>query len=341
MVKNEQTIFNAVPDGEPKVGQTLKKVTTEFDLESVPQDGLTAKTVVLSLDPYMRGRMRSPEGKSYVDAFELGKPLVNFGVSKVLKSNNSNFKAGDHIYNPVHQFAQYQAFSSDVLKMTMKVDDKLGLPWSTWVGAAGMPGQTAWWGVKHIIQPKKGECVFVSGAAGAVGQMVISLCHEAGAEVIASAGTDEKVEYLKKELKVEHAFNYKTTDTAEYLKERPFHAFWDSVGGSVFEAVLAHIEPCGRIAECGQISQYSLKEGYGIRNTFQIVAKRLKLQGFIILHDMSAEDRKAFYAEVPASIANGKLTQPKEHEYKGLDDGESFVGLLTGDNFGKAYISLD
>ena len=139
-------------------------------------------------------------------------------------------------------------------------------------------GQTAWWGVRNVIKPQKGERVFVSGAAGAVGQMVIALCHQAGAEVIASAGSDEKVDFLKNELKVEHAFNYKKTDTKKFISELPFSGFWDNVGGETLEAVLEHIEPNGRIAECGQISGYN-GEWYGIKNTFQIVAKQLKVEG--------------------------------------------------------------
>ncbi|KAK4050452.1 hypothetical protein OIV83_003522 [Microbotryomycetes sp. JL201] len=338
MVRNEQLIFNSVPKGVPVPGETLKKVTTDIDIDNAPQNGFISKTVVLSLDPYMRGRMRKPEGESYVDAFPLGKPLRNFGVSKVIKSNVADFKQGDHVYSPAHEFAEYQSFSGDVLQTIQKLDNnKIKLPWSTWVGAAGMPGMTAWWGVKNVIQPQKGERVFVSGAAGAVGQMVIALCHKAGAEVIASAGSDEKVNYLKNELKVEHAFNYKTTNTKEFLQKTEFHAFWDNVGGETLEAVFETIRPNGRIAECGQISQYSLESGDPIRNTFQIVAKQLKVEGFIILH----KNTDGFYDEVPPAIASGELAAPKEHIYNGLDNGESFVDMLNGGNFGKAAISLE
>lgn len=124
----------------------------------------------------------------------------------------------------------------------------------------------------------QGETVFVSGGAGAVGQMVIALCHREGAKVIASAGSDEKVEFLKNELKVEYAFNYKKTDTLSFLKEHPFQAYWDNVGGDTLDAVLATIDTRGRLAECGMIANYN-EAGAGIKNLMQVVAKSLKMQG--------------------------------------------------------------
>lgn len=237
-----------------------------------------------------------------------------------------------------HQFAEYQTFTSDELKALKVLENKEKLPWTTWVGAAGMPGLSAFYGLHDIGRPEKGQTIFVSGASGAVGQMVINLAHRAGLKVIASAGADEKVEFLRNELNVEVAFNYKKEDTAKILSEHPFQLYFDNVGGETLEAVLNHIEPRGVLIECGQISAYN-GDGHPIPNTFQIVAKQLRMEGFIILQ--SPVDTEAFYKFVPGAIADGSLKKPKEHVVKGLDQGEAFVDLLTGGNFGKSVISFE
>ncbi|GAA5827075.1 hypothetical protein JCM11251_002232 [Rhodosporidiobolus azoricus] len=335
MVANQTVIFNEIPQGNPVPGKTLKKVEKEIDLDAPLDSGaVLVKMKVLSLDPYLRGRMRDESIESYVPAFKLGEPIANFGVGEVKKSNNDKFKEGDHLYGtfPFQQYAVVPKEQADSLRL---LKNEEGLPWTTWVGAAGMPGQTAWWGMTQIGKPQKGETVFVSGATGPVGQVTIGLAHKAGAKVIASAGSDEKVAFLRDHLKVEKAFNYKTEDTAEVLKA------WkkeqgDNVAGPTLEAALQYIEKLGRLVQIGAINDYN-GQPYGIKNIFQIVAKELKAEGFIILnHDVSA-----FYSEVPKMLADGSLPPPKEHIYKGLDNGESFVDLFSGGNFGKAVISLE
>ncbi|KDE07628.1 hypothetical protein MVLG_02091 [Microbotryum lychnidis-dioicae p1A1 Lamole] len=330
MVRNEQLIFATTPNEYPIPGETLRKETSDFDAtQSAPSGGLVTKTVCLSLDPYLRGRLRDG-GDSYVPAFEKGKPIENFGISEVLSSSAEGIKEGDRVYGST-RFAEYNIFTADQVKGLKVIKNDEKLPWTTWVGAAGMPGQTAWWALKHIGQPKKGETIFVSGASGAVGQLVIALAHSAGLKVIASAGSDEKVDFLKSHLNVEVAFNYKTKPTLEILKKNPFQIYWDNIGGETLENVLATIESKGRIIACGAASQYNTRTPYGIKNSFQITAKSLKVQGFIIL----TEDITGFYDEVPKLIAEGKVPEPKEHHVKGLDQGEAFTALLKGDSTGK------
>lgn len=221
-----------------------------------------------------------------------------------------------------------------------------------------MPGLTAWYGLHDIGRFKKGQTIFVSAAAGAVGQMVVNLAHRAGLKVIASAGSDDKVDFIKNELGAEVVFNYKKQDTAEVLAKHEFHGFWDNVGGETLIAVLDAIQPRGVLIECGQISAYNgagTREYYfsclevvayrfisaAIPNTFQVVGKQLRMEGFIILQSATPQVLKEFYEFVPSAIASGELKQPKEHIYKGLDNGEAFVELLTGGNFGKAAISFE
>ncbi|GAA6031878.1 hypothetical protein JCM8097_003315 [Rhodosporidiobolus ruineniae] len=341
MVANPIVIYAAHPKELPVPGETLKKEDREIDLDASLEDGaVLLKLKVLSLDPYMRGRMRPAEIESYVPAFELNKPIQNFGVGEVVKSNNSKFKEGQHLYG-TFEFSHYVVVPKAQADSLRILENKEGLPWTTWVGAAGMPGQTAWWGINKIGQPQKGETVFVSGATGPVGQVCIGLAHARGAKVIASAGSDEKVKFLKEHLKVEVAFNYKTEDTKEvlqkYKKEHGgFQVYVDNVAGPVLESVLDTIEKQGRLVQIGAINDYNGKP-YGIKNIFQIVAKELKVEGFIILN----HDINPFYDEIPKLLADGTLPPPKEHVYKGLDDGASFLDLFKGGNFGKAVISLE
>ncbi|ORY90230.1 NAD-P-binding protein [Leucosporidium creatinivorum] len=336
MVSNSSLIFAKAPTEFPQPGQHLKKETKEFDLDqSLPEGSVLAKTVVLSLDPYLRGRMRDG-GESYVPAFDKGKPIQNFGVSKIVKSANSAFKEGAHIYG-TQDFSEYIVLSGDQLKGYKVLENKENLPWSYYVGVAGMPGQTAVYGLKQIAKLKKGETIFVSGASGAVGQLVIALAHSVGAKVIASAGSEDKVDYLKNELKVEVAFNYKTESTEKVLKANPFNAYWDNVGGETLETVLNTISEYGRIVACGAIADYNTPNPYGIKNSFQVVAKSLLMQGFIVLKT----DIGDFYDVIPPKIASGEINPPKEHIVKGIDQGEAFLDLLKGANFGKAVVSLE
>ncbi|GAA5918260.1 hypothetical protein JCM21900_006617 [Sporobolomyces salmonicolor] len=335
-VPNTVVIFNDIPTTYPEPGKTLKKIEEKIDLDAPLKPGqVLTKVLTLSLDPYMRGRMRPAHVKSYAPPFLLGQPIENFGVGEVLNSEHPKWKKGDHVYG-YFKFKQYVVFDKDEADKLTDLPNTEKLPWTTWVGAAGMPGQTAWYGLREIGKPQKGETIFVSGGAGAVGQMVIAICHHHGLKVLASAGSDEKVEYLKKELKVEVAWNYKKVDTEKILEENPFELYWDNVGGPTFEAVLNTIKVDGRIIACGAISEYN-GQPYGVKNLYQLFAHEIFIKGFLILN----KDVTQFYKEVPKWIAEGTLLTPKEHIFKGLDDGASLLALYKGGNMGKAVISLE
>jgi NADPH-dependent curcumin reductase CurA len=175
-IQNAAVIFAEIPTGYPEVGKHIKYVKDRtIDLETVDtQGGIVTKNLVISIDPYMRGRMRSAEKKSYSQPFALDQPLSNFFVGKIVKSDNSKFQTGQYVYG----FANYEEYTvhsqaqTEALRIISEQELKLGLPLTTWVGAAGMPGQTAYHGFYHIGEPKKGETIFITGASGAVGQIV-------------------------------------------------------------------------------------------------------------------------------------------------------------------------
>ena len=174
--QNAAVLFAEVPSGYPEVGKHLKYVTDRtIDLDSVDaQGGVVTKNLVISIDPYMRGRMRAAGTKSYSPPFELNKPLTNYFVGKIVKSQYSKLEVGKYVYG----FGAYEEYSvhpraqAEALRLISDEELKLGLPLTTWVGAAGMPGQTAYFGLYRIGEPKKGETIFITGASGAVGQIV-------------------------------------------------------------------------------------------------------------------------------------------------------------------------
>ena len=175
-IRNAAVIFAEIPSTNLNAGKHIKYVQDRtIDLDTAnAQGGIVTKNLVVSIDPYMRGRMRAPEKKSYSPPFELNQPLTNFIVGKVVKSDNTNYKLGQLVYG-YGGYEEYTVHSKDQTESLRVLSDeqlKLGLPLTTWVGAAGMPGQTAFYGLYHIGKPKKGETIFITGASGAVGQIV-------------------------------------------------------------------------------------------------------------------------------------------------------------------------
>jgi NADPH-dependent curcumin reductase CurA len=175
-IQNAAVIFAEIPTGYPEVGKHIKYVKDRtIDLDTVDtQGGIVTKNLVISIDPYMRGRMRSAEKKSYSPAFTLNQPLTNFFVGKIVKTDNPKFKLGQYVYGHAgyEEYTVHTQPQTDLLRIISEEELKLGIPLTAWVGAAGMPGQTAYDGFYRIGEPKKGETIFITGASGAVGQIV-------------------------------------------------------------------------------------------------------------------------------------------------------------------------
>lgn len=342
--KNSAAIFNSIPEFYPVINETLVHGTTTIDLDTVPlHGGVLTKTLYLSIDPYQRGRMRSAERTSYVNAFEIGKPIVGFAVVSVLRSDKEGVRAGDVLYVPEYPFQEFNVLPpSHGFRI---IQEEPGVPLSAYIGVLGMPGQTAFYGLETIGKPVKGETIYVSSGASAVGSLVAQLAKAKGLKVIASAGSDDKVAFMKS-IGVDVAFNYKTEDVAGVLaREGPIDVYWDNVGGSTLEAALDALSTGGRVVACGVISEYNSKERYGIKNTSQILFKRLRVEGlFVFMAEQVYEGQigspvKFLDALVPL-VKSGQI-KFAEQVFHGVESvGEATVAVQGGNSTAKVVVKV-
>ncbi|KAJ7617351.1 hypothetical protein FB45DRAFT_933982 [Roridomyces roridus] len=338
-IRNARVLFSSVPKDFPVPGETTVYDTSQtIDIDTVPLNGgFLIKTLVLSVDPYFRGRMREPEAESYSSSFPLGESLDGYGVGKIIRSEDSAFPAGKYVYGPSLPHQEYSVLSSNPDSDMMFIIEKdPKLPWTAFVGVAGMPGQTAYMAWKEYSNAKKGEIAFVSTGAGPVGSMVIQLAKRDGLRVIACAGSDEKVKFMK-DIGADIAFNYKTTDTREVLKkEGPIDIYWDNVGGVILDAALEFTAVYGRFLICGMISGYNtgLK---GIKNLALAYPKSITLHGILIFR-LFSKYKDEFYATVPPLLASGEIKY-KEDVSRGLETvGDVILAVQEGRNNGKAVV---
>ncbi|KAJ6514418.1 hypothetical protein C8R47DRAFT_1033192 [Mycena vitilis] len=336
-IQNGRVLFNSVlPEGYPIPGETtIYDATQTIDLETVPLNGgFLVKTLVLSVDPYFRNLMRGTVG-SYLPSFQIGEPLKGFGIGVVLRSENPGVEVGKHIYGFLTMpFQEYTVFSE--LGMMQIFEKHPDLPWSVYLGAAGMPGQTAFVGWKEYSNSTPGEVAFVTTGAGPTGAMAIQLAKQDGLKVIASAGSDEKVEFMKS-IGADVAFNYKTTDTRAVLaKEGPINIYFDNVGGDILDAALENAAFDARFIECGSISGYN--SGHQpIKNASMIVSKCLHLHGFLVSR-LLPKYSEEFYATIPAKLASGEMKYSEDIS-RGLDKaGDAILAVQKGTNNGKAVV---
>lgn len=335
-VVNGRLLFNEIPIGLPEPGRTtIYDASQTIDLENHTLDGgFLLKTLVLSIDPYLRGKMRDPSIPSYAPAFAKGEVISNYGIGVVLRSENPSFKAGDHLYG-LYPFQHYfVANDADAFRV---VKNEVKLPLSVYVGVCGMPGQTAYHGWKEYASPTKGEIAFVSTGAGPVGATVIQLAKADGLKVIASAGSDEKVAFMKS-IGADVAFNYKKENTLDILKrEGPIDIYWDNVGGQTLEAAIEAAAVDARLIECGMISSYNGGEPYHIKNLVFIVRKQLKLLGFLVMKLQHKYD-EAFFQEIPLKVSRGEIKY-KEDVTIGLEKaGHAILDVQSGVNNGKSVV---
>ena len=304
------------------------------DSEPLKDQEVLVRNLFMSVDPYMRGRMN--EGKSYVPPFELGKPLSGGAVGDVIESRARELKPGDVVTSNFGWREYFVASPKDLHPVSREIQ-----PLSVYLGALGMTGMTAWAGL-NLVEVKAGDVIFISGAAGAVGNVAGQLAKLRGCRVIGSAGSAEKVRFLTEECGFDNAFNYKTGPVLEQLNsEAPdgIDVYFDNVGGETLEAALSALRVHGRIVACGGISGYNAEAPRpGPSNLFNIITKRLTMKGFIVSDWLG--QRARFEEEAGAYIKTGKLKN-KETVVKGIDQAPAaFMGLFQGQNVGKMVVEL-
>lgn len=348
MVQNKGLIFKNVPEGWPKPGHDLAVEDRPIDLnQDLPEGALLVKNFYASFDPYQRGRMRAPGVKSYSPPFELGKPITNRCIFKVVKSNNDQFKEGETLITmSVTPIEEYSVLTKDAVAACRKLENPYNLDPKLFLGALGMPGLTAWSSFYEIGQPKKGETIFISAASGAVGQLVGQLAKHEGLTVIGSVGDDAKLDFIKSELNFDGGFNYKKEKPADALARlapNGIDIYYENVGGEQLEAAINAMNNFGRIIACGMISQYNCKPGeqYPIRNLMQVVAKRLTMRGFIVGDEnMGPRHAKEHQEKLQKWLADGTF-KSKLSVTEGIDNAvDGFLGMLQGKNFGKAVLQI-
>ncbi|KAF7557170.1 hypothetical protein G7Z17_g957 [Cylindrodendrum hubeiense] len=346
MTANKTLIYKKVPTGLPVPGEHLTVEDRPIDLEqAAPEGGLVVEIIYASFDPYLRGKMRDPTIKSYSPAFELDGPIVSGSVSKVIKTDSPDFKEDDLIvaYIPV---AEYARISKEALATVQKINNPHNLELGLFLGPLGMPGLTAWSGLHRIGQPQKGETIFISSAAGAVGQVVGQIAKREGLTVIGSVGSDEKLEYIIKELGFDAGFNYKKEspkDALPRLAPEGIDIYFENVGGDHLEAALANFKVGGRMPVCGMIDIYNTPyaQQKGTKNLTQLIAKQITMQGFLVGNPKFGP---AYYKEHQENMQKWLVegsVKAKLHVTEGIDNAaEGFVDLLVGRNFGKAILKI-
>jgi NADPH-dependent curcumin reductase CurA len=330
MASYRQIVLARRPQGEV--------VPEDFRLEQVKAPALKDGEVLvrnhyLSLDPYMR--MRMEDVKSYAAPQALDAVMVGGTAGEVVESKHPRFAPGDRVVGALG-WAEMGMAEGDALR---KVDTRL-IPLPAYLGAVGMPGMTAWYGLTQIIHPKAAETVLVSAASGAVGSVVGQLAKQRGCRAVGIAGGPEKCAYVVHELGFDACVDYKAGNLEGDLKAavpNGIDGLFENVGGAIFDACLARMNPFGRIALCGLISGYE-GQPMPIRNLRSFLSMRLSMRGFIVSEhlDLWPQGLK----ELAALVADGRLKY-RESVAEGLEQApQAFIGMLKGKNFGKQLVKL-
>lgn len=337
MPKNRQILLDNRPQGEATAGN-FKLV--ESETRPLEEGEVLVRHHYLSLDPYMRGRMN--DAKSYAVPQELGKVMQGGTVGEVVESRSPKFQPGDQVVG-MGGWQEYAVVKADQPGALKKVDTT-NVPLSHYLGAVGMPGVTAWYGLNRIIRPEPGQTVVVSAASGAVGSALGALAKARNCRAVGIAGGPDKCRYVVEELGFDACVDYKQHADAQSLSRAlkevcpaGIDGYFENVGGMVMDAVMLRMNAFGRIALCGMIAGY---DGKPIPMAYPqlILTNRLLVQGFIVSEHM--EDWPQALQELGALVGSGKL-RPRESVAQGLQSApEAFLGMLKGRNFGKQLVKL-
>ncbi|UPW00643.1 NADP-dependent oxidoreductase [Halorussus gelatinilyticus] len=330
---NRKYLLAKRPEGKPD------RDTFELVEEDVPDPDpgeVLVRTLYLSVDPYMRGRMDA--GESYADPWEVGDPLRAGVVGEVVESNGAGFEAGDVVAGDLHWADYATARGSDL----QSVNPDLA-PISTALGVLGMPGRTAYFGTREVAKPKAGDTFVVTGAAGAVGSVAGQIAKQSGARVVGFAGSDEKVAFLEDELGFDAGINYKDTDDYRAALDEAapdgVDSYFDNVGGPITDAVFSKLNVDARVAVCGQISLYNAEEmPTGPRKLGKLIETRATVEGLLV-GDFAPRFEQAT-RQLGEWVAEGEI-QYRETVTEGLENApDAFLGLFEGENIGKQLVQV-
>lgn len=330
---NKIILLNSRPKGTP----SLKNFKITEEQKPEPGEGeLLLESKYISVDPYLRGRMRDEE--SYIPPFEVGKPLESMIIAEVIKSNNSNFKKGDFVSGML-QWKEFQISQGKGLNKINK--DKA--PLSAYLGILGLTGLTAYIALDKIADLKEGETMVVSGAAGAVGSVAGQIGKIKGCKVIGIAGSDEKIEEITDKFGFDSGINYKTTSNMKKaLAEKcpnGIDVYYDNVGGEILDAVMQNINDFARIINCGAISLYNKEEmPTGPRVEGILIKKSALMQGFLVRNHV--KDFGPAINQLATWLGEGKL-EYEETIKKGFENTpQAFLDLFEGKNKGKMIVEV-
>ena len=332
-MKSKQIQLKKRPEGMPSKEDFQ---TAEVDIGEIKDGEFAVKNEWLSVDPYMRGRMKDSE--SYVPPFALGKAMEGGCVGQVTESQNDDFPKGTWVLGNSGWRDLWISNGEGVVAI-----DPDQAPASAYLGVLGLTGMTAYVGLTEIASMKDGDTVFVSAASGAVGSIVAQIAKLHGCKVVGSAGSAEKIAWLKEKAGIDAAFNYhEVDDVSAKLKELcpdGIDVYFDNVGGDHLQGAIDNMSNGGRIASCGMISGYNDAEPKpGPNNLFKIIGKRIMMRGFIVRDHMDLQDE--FLAEMIPWIKEGKIHW-EETITEGLENApEAFIGLFEGDKLGKALVKV-
>lgn len=337
MPANRQILLDNRPEGEASTAN-FKLVTAETP--ALKDGEVLVRHHFLSLDPYMRGRMN--DAKSYAAPQPLGQVMQGGTVGEVVESRSPRFQPGDKVVG-MGGWQEYSVVNAEQPGALRKVDTT-HVPLSHYLGAVGMPGVTAWYGLVKIIEPKAGQTIAVSAASGAVGSALGALAKARGCRAVGIAGGPDKCRYVTEELGFDACVDYKqhadASSLSKALKEAcpdGIHGYFENVGGMVMDAVMLRMNAFGRIALCGMIAGY---DGKPIPMAYPqlLLTNRLMVQGFIVSEHMDVWPQAL--QELGTLVGSGKL-RPRESVAQGLESApEAFLGMLKGRNFGKQLVKL-
>ncbi len=329
--RNRQVVLKGRPVGMPT---TEDFAIVEGPVPEPGDDEVLARTLWLSLDPYMRGRMS--DRKSYAPSVPLGGVMVARTVSRVVESRDPGFAPGDIVLGP-GGWQDYAALPAAGLRKL----DPAAAPVSAALGVLGMPGMTAYVGLLDIGRPREGETVVVSAASGAVGSVVGQIARIKGCRVVGVAGGAAKCRYVVEELGFNACADHRAPDLGETLTRacpNGFDIYFENGGGTVQQAVWPLLNDFARVPVCGLIAQYNDPEPRLGPNFSSVLTKRLTVRGFIVSDHADRWD--AFYRDVSAWVREGRIKY-REDVVEGLEQApEAFIGLLQGRNFGKLMVRV-